>query len=361
MDNSLLHGLPSNDVNLTQDNSSGFGLLPPIVDSDLQNLINNITLGIAVFGIIANLSYLYVIAKIPRMRTVTNVYLLNLSVADILFLIAMTTYNILILYLMIEVKNPTAACIAVNAILVLPMNASVFTIALVATDRYIAVCHPMKAKRMNTKKQAIWIIILTWLIAPVFSIPSSLVCVIPDSTTLVIVALILQMGPFMLSMLTVIILYMLIVRQMHKRETNTTTKNLELIAKREKRQVITVLIIATFIFFGCVLPFQIKTFFELLIIFGKPMPISFQNYQTLITITIMLLFLNSAINPIIYKTFSSKYRLAFLEAFFCYKCIGSVPKPRRGSLSHSSTYSTERLAGHRIKITNGKMKNGTWL
>lgn len=345
------------EVNSTQNSSNGVWL-PPLYNSGLQNLVQKTLLGITVFGIVSNLSYMFVVIRIPRMRTITNFYLVNLSIADVMFLTAMTTNNLIIKYLIHEVTNPTGSCIAANTILAIPMNASIFTIALVATDRYIAVCHPMRSKTMNTKQHALRLIVSTWILASVFAVPLAVTCIVP-SMTLFTAALFLQTGPFLLSMLTVIVLYVLIMRQMHKREASMSTKTLEIAAKKEKRQVVTVLIVTTFVFFGCVFPFQVKTCLEVFVLFGNPLPISFQAHQTLIYVTNILLFLNSAINPIIYKIFSSKYRLAVLEAFYCYRCIDGVPKPRRGSLSHSSTYSTERSAYHRVKTMNGRVRSGT--
>ena len=52
-----------------------------------------------IFGLVANFSFLLVLFQIPEMRTITNAYLGNLAIADILSLCSIN-YELLFSYLM---------------------------------------------------------------------------------------------------------------------------------------------------------------------------------------------------------------------------------------------------------------------
>ena len=111
------------------------------------------------FGLIGNLAFLVVVAKIPSMRTITNFYLVNIAVSDLLFIVTMV-YDIFIGYLLSpDVRaSPyytTAGCITVNAATYISHFASVFLILLVSTERYFAICKTLKHRSIATKSRTV--------------------------------------------------------------------------------------------------------------------------------------------------------------------------------------------------------------
>ena len=51
--------------------------------------ITIITPMLSIFGVIGNGTFLFIVAKLPEMRTFTNAFLVNVAVCDILFLLTM--------------------------------------------------------------------------------------------------------------------------------------------------------------------------------------------------------------------------------------------------------------------------------
>ncbi|XP_070558074.1 somatostatin receptor type 5-like [Ptychodera flava] len=325
-------------------------LFPPslLIDAGLEKAINDASLVIAIFGLLANFSFIFVWVRVPGIRSVTNYFLLNLCIADLIFLLAMTTHDIIIKYIFppaYQLSHREAACAAVLFLTALPQNTSLLSIALVSIERYIAICHPMRAKRFARKEIAYITIASIWAVATVLTIPTMLICV-TDSTKVSIASLVLQISPFGLSLFTVCILYSMIIRRMHLRRSISTSesnigKHFQTKISRDKRQVILVLLVTSFVFFICVFPYHFKTIVEISAVSSesRTLPISPRAYFILTPVTWMLLYVNSAINPVVYKIFSSKHRSAFVQAFCFCRMKGHQPAIRM--VSRSSTTSTE--------------------
>ncbi|XP_077869542.1 allatostatin-A receptor-like, partial [Saccoglossus kowalevskii] len=324
----------------------------PLLDGTLQTIIYDVILVIAVLGLLANFTFVFIWIRIPYMRTVTNYYLLNLCVADVLYLVVQTTMQVVMQYATITFtkNNVRVACGATIFFTVLPMYASIFTIALVSIERYIAICLPMKAKRLTRTMRTLRIIAFTWVVSATFTVPIVLVCFGENNLSIMIAASVLQTAPFFISIFTVSILYYLIIRRMYSRDeivaSHAISKNCDCKSKRDKRQVIIVLIVTALMFFSCVFPYQLKTILEVNYMLNVDL-IASTGYHVLTSVSTMLLFVNSAINPVIYKIFSSKHRRAFAEAFWI-KCALNHNRSKR--MSQSSTATTDI---HRDHLQNG--------
>ncbi|XP_077986463.1 somatostatin receptor type 5-like [Glandiceps talaboti] len=349
LDPSLQQGL--NESETTNKSTNWILIMPPLVDKSLNDALKHTSLAIGIFGLLFNFSFIFVWARVSSIRTVTNYFLLNLCFADVIYLSFMTTYRLIFEYIRKPyqpVRNPEALCGSLHFFILLSQNASVFTIALVSTERYIAICHPIKAKRLTRKAILLRTIIGIWIVSAIFSVPTVLMCVDGLLLKMAIPSLVVQISPFGISLCVVCVLYALIIKQMHSRKAFVSSTGGENVGKhfrskfgKDKRQVILVLVVTTVVFFVCVFPYHFKTILEIVGVTSKSreMPISLQSYYVLTPVSWMLLFVNSAVNPIIYKIFSSKHRQAFCEA------LGRRRNYRHPSaqriMSRSSTTSTE--------------------
>ncbi|XP_068938267.1 galanin receptor type 3 [Petaurus breviceps papuanus] len=100
----------------------------------------------------------------------TDLFILNLAVADLCFLMCCVPFQAVI-YTLDSWPFGTFACKAVHLLIYLTMYASSFTLAAVSVDRYLAIRHPLRSRSLRTAQNA-WVTIgLIWLLALLFSGP----------------------------------------------------------------------------------------------------------------------------------------------------------------------------------------------
>ncbi|CAM1331981.1 Uncharacterised protein g10733 [Pycnogonum litorale] len=134
-----------------------------------KKLIWTLSFGfMVVVAVLGNVMVAWTILAHRRMRTVTNYFLLNLSVAD--FMMA-TLNGIFNFTFMVEGHWPFAAlyCHVNNFMGNLTVSSSVFTLVAMCIDRYVAIIYPL---RPRMSKKIAWIVIATiWLGASILSVP----------------------------------------------------------------------------------------------------------------------------------------------------------------------------------------------
>lgn len=101
------------------------------------------------------------------MRTVTNYYLLNLSVADLLMSSMNCVFNFIFL---LNNDWPFGAlyCTVNNFIANLSVASSVFTLVAISMDRYIAIVKPLRHRSRNKGKL---IMVCIWLLSALLAFP----------------------------------------------------------------------------------------------------------------------------------------------------------------------------------------------
>ena len=108
------------------------------------------------------------------MRTVTNVYLLNLAVSDLLLIVICMPPTLLGLLLRCFIFGH-AFCRLVSFLQPVSVTASAYTLAVIALERYFAICKPLSSRHWQTKGHAVKMIALVWTIAIVSNISSLVV------------------------------------------------------------------------------------------------------------------------------------------------------------------------------------------
>ncbi|CAG7728099.1 unnamed protein product [Allacma fusca] len=123
-------------------------------------------------GVLGNSMVVYVVARTKSMHSPTNCYLVSLALADCIVLIAAVPQEILQYYLLgnqwIWGEYGCAAFIFFQH---LGINASSLSLTAFTVERYIAICHPMKAQSMCTVSRARAITIGVWIFAVLYCFP----------------------------------------------------------------------------------------------------------------------------------------------------------------------------------------------
>ncbi|CAF96270.1 unnamed protein product, partial [Tetraodon nigroviridis] len=120
-------------------------------------------------GIVGNMMVILVVLTTKHMRTPTNCYLVSLAAADLMVLTAAGLPNITeALYG--QWVFGYMGCLGITYFQYLGINASSCSITAFTVERYIAICHPIKAQFLCTLSRAKKIITLVWTLTSAYCV-----------------------------------------------------------------------------------------------------------------------------------------------------------------------------------------------
>lgn len=130
-------------------------------------LLTVIYLSIFVIGVVGNICNCLVIAdkRNKYMKSATNYYLFSLSISDLLLLIFGLPHDLVNLWHPTPYLFGQFVCISRGWISEASTYASVLVIVAFTVERYLAICHPLRAHTMSRLSRSIKIIFLIWIIA----------------------------------------------------------------------------------------------------------------------------------------------------------------------------------------------------
>lgn len=120
-------------------------------------------------GIVGNMMVILVVLTTKHMRTPTNCYLVSLAAADLMVLTAAGLPNITdALYG--QWVFGYVGCLGITYFQYLGINASSCSITAFTVERYIAICHPIKAQFLCTLSRAKKIIMVVWTLTSAYCV-----------------------------------------------------------------------------------------------------------------------------------------------------------------------------------------------
>ncbi|BFF91767.1 motilin receptor [Drosophila madeirensis] len=288
-------------------------------------------IAIMLLGVVGNVMVPIVIVKTKDMRNSTNIFLTNLSIADLLVLLVCTPT------VLVEVNTRPETwvlghemCKAVPFVELTVAHASVLTILAISFERYYAICEPLKAGYVCTKGRAILICVLAWGIAALFTSPilwvaeyklaeyidgsSVAVCLTQAITDWTIAFFLMTIAVFfVMPFLTLVVLYGIIAKNLVSNQSTMlrarpTKPELSL---KARKQVVLMLGAVVLSFFVCLLPFRVLTLWIILSTDQALHELGLVRYYSLLYFCRVMLYLNSAMNPILYNLMSTKFRRGF--------------------------------------------------
>ncbi|KAJ8028287.1 Neuromedin-U receptor 2 [Holothuria leucospilota] len=174
---------------------TGFGLnLINSTDIKIHNHLNSFLSRIillviqplvAVLGALGNLIFIFSVWKLPSTRNSINLILLNLSFADLLYLLVGTAEKFVK-----AIKSPVREdslifgqifqCFIILPFLNAVSFASLLLVSLVSVERYVAVCKPIQHLKITSRRRTSAYIIFIWVCC--FSLA---ICLLPSSMNFV--------------------------------------------------------------------------------------------------------------------------------------------------------------------------------
>lgn len=132
------------------------------------------------------------------MKTATNIYIFNLAVADALVTTTMPFQSTD--YLLSSWPFGEVVCKVFISIDYYNMFTSILTLTMMSVDRYVAVCHPVKALDFRTPVKAKIVNVIIWVLSSAAGIPAmilgstktnngTLTCVFPPRALFLLVSL----------------------------------------------------------------------------------------------------------------------------------------------------------------------------
>ncbi|XP_076248202.1 ecdysis triggering hormone receptor isoform X2 [Calliopsis andreniformis] len=307
---------------------------------------------VMVLGIIGNLMVPLVVFRGKDMRNSTNIFLVNLSVADLCVLLICTPT------VLVEVNSGPQVwplgehmCKAVPFVELTVAHASVLTILAISFERYYAICEPLKAGYVCTKARATFLCLLAWVAAALCTSPILLMVSyeveenadgtsIPTCNTVAnndwMIAFFFTtiIIFFVIPLLILVVLYTVIALHLMANPTISRGSSNNLLKYR--KQVMLMLGTVVLCFFLCLLPFKALTLWILVVPTQMILDLGIEGYYKLLYFCRVMLYLNSAINPILYNLMSTKFREGFLRL-----CgLGPNRRKNKKSSDRTGTYTT---------------------
>ncbi|CAO4360920.1 unnamed protein product [Caenorhabditis nigoni] len=145
------------------------GTMAPVGTQPLDITLAFIFSTISVIGVLGNLLVITVVLKVRGMKTPTNCYLVSLAASDTLFFFASLPHEMM--YLLGPSDNylfGKLGCVLLTYLPYLAMNTSSLSILAFTIERYYGICNPYKARTMCTVKRATFIIAGIWAFSMIY-------------------------------------------------------------------------------------------------------------------------------------------------------------------------------------------------
>ncbi|XP_021272657.1 thyrotropin-releasing hormone receptor-like [Numida meleagris] len=302
-------------------------------------------------GIAGNTMVVLVVLRTKHMVTPTNCYLVSLAVADLLVLLVAGLPNIS--EVVASWVYGYAGCLCITYLQYLGINISAWSITAFTVERYIAICHAIRAQLLCTVARAKRIISSLWLFTSLyclmwfflvdtsqvtFSDGAQVSCGYRVSRSLYMPIYFLDFAAFYVIPLGLAaVLYGLIARILFTSPLPAAPQHALGSAHRggslqqscrgsrgalsSRKQVTKMLAVVVVLFALLWLPYRT------LVVVNSFVDPPYLNLWFLLFCR-MCIYLNSAINPIIYSLMSQRFRAAFRKLCRCRWKSTAVPAPR---------------------------------
>uniref|UniRef100_A0A674BHU6 Somatostatin receptor type 5-like n=1 Tax=Salmo trutta TaxID=8032 RepID=A0A674BHU6_SALTR len=310
--------LPTAAPSMPEPNTSTFPLSPLLLLTPDKTgvLIPLIYVAVCVTGLVGNTLVIYIVLHYVRTESVTNIYILNLAIADELFMLGLpflAVQNALLSW-----PFGSLMCRVVMTVDAINQFTAIFCLTVMSIDRYLAVVHPIRsswwrrphvAKAVNATVWAVsFVVVLPVVVfADVLEDDGNCSIVWPEpaevwkASFIVYTCTVGFFGP----LLVICLCYLLIVikvRNAGKRARPTSSQR-----RKSERKITRMVVVVVAVFVLCWLPFYVLNIVNLLILLPG-------EFRGLYYFVVVLSYANSCANPIIYGFLSDNFKRGFRKA-----------------------------------------------
>ncbi|XP_054616484.1 somatostatin receptor type 5-like [Dunckerocampus dactyliophorus] len=271
---------------------------------------------VCVIGLGGNTLVIHIVLHYSKMESVTNIYILNLAIADELFMLGLP---------FLAVQNTLQSwpfgsfmCRLVMTVDSINQFTSIFCLTVMSVDRYLAVNHPIRSAKWRRPQLAkvvngtVWalsflVVLPVVVFANVQKAGGTCNIVWPQPANVWRAAFIIYTSSvgFLCPLLIICLCYLLIVfkiRSSARKVHAASTKR-----RKSERKVTRMVVIVVAVFVFCWLPFYALNVVNLLVALPS-------DYQGLYYFVVVLGYANSCANPFVYGFLSDNFKRGFRKA-----------------------------------------------
>lgn len=296
-------------------NGTGAGIQPGISVAGV--LISLIYVIVCIIGLGGNTLVIHIILHYSKTESVTNIYILNLAVADELFMLSLPF--LAVQNAMMSWPFGSFMCRLVMTVDGINQFTSIFCLMVMSIDRYLAVVHPIRSSRWRRPQVAKAVNGSVWAMSFIVVLPMVVFAGVtenggscninwPESCTICSAAFIIYTSTvgFFFPLLVICMCYLFIVvkiRSSSKKVHATSSKR-----RKSERKVTRMVVIVVAVFVFCWLPFYALNIINLIVF---PPPSELQSFYYFV---VVLCYTNSCANPIVYSFLSDNFKRGFRKA-----------------------------------------------
>ncbi|XP_064789473.1 delta-type opioid receptor-like [Oncorhynchus masou masou] len=316
---------------------------------------------VCVLGLVGNVLVMYVIIRYTKMKTATNIYIFNLALADALATSTLPFQSVN--FLMGTWPFGDVLCKIVISIDYYNMFTSIFTLTTMSIDRYIAVCHPVKALDFRTPRNAKIVNVCNWILSSAIGLPvmfTALTTVTDNGKydrfidcTLIfphpswywenLLKICVFIFAFIIPVLIITVCYGLMILRLKSVRMLSGSKEKD----RNLRRITRMVLVVVAVFIICWTPIHIYVIIKALI----NIPNSLLQSVTW-HFCIALGYTNSCLNPVLYAFLDENFKRCFRE--FCIPLSPSVLELQNSSRTrpHQQHQRDQHSSANRVERSN---------
>ncbi|XP_043973731.1 galanin receptor type 1 [Gambusia affinis] len=281
-------------------------------------------------GVLGNSMVITVLArsKPGKPRSTTNIFILNLSIADLFYLLFCIPFQSTI-YVMNTWVFGAFICKFIHYFFTVSMLVSIFTLSAMSVDRYVAIVHSRKSSSIRVARHALVGVVVIWLLSLAMAAPrmhyynlfhggrNETYCwdVWPNQNHKKVYEVCTFVFGYVLPLLLISFCYAKVINHLHKKLRNMSKKS-----EASKKKTAQTVLVVVVVFCLSWLPHHIV---QLWVEFGN-FPLTEASFVFRVAAH-CLAYSNSSVNPVIYAFLSENFRKAYKQVFKCQ--IGNVDCP----------------------------------